>query len=547
MTMDFGASRNYPPHCASWCSSVLRRIKIDQWHSRVKCSGREGPSPAYTCKSHSHMDCAQCRACALERTFGHADDFLSKYKDMLSKRSFELSFTGSFGEANDRRYPGGLTIADEYRIQRALNSRGWSAIEINSFQFNMYWKFWDMMILSSISQAHLLTLKIPLPRYSELEALVRALSAMTQLRSLVVTDIPDKHDFPHYAPMLGQGIRSREASLRELDLEMTNFNRPNPYVEEWERDEIFPRRKSFDWFFNDVFLDPEDLDEWHNSPLPYISQASECVEYALSPTCGQGLLKLEKLRLKNINVPAYASQKIFDWAYLKELRLPHGRVDDAVWEDLKVAKLEVLEDIDYTELTHPLIRLLRSQSSLKSATFARPRPLYNEGGMVDWEDGNGPQMTFGLVEWPSPLGPGTDWGRSGIWNRQTHQMPFESDHELGYPDIMTLLVALGKNKGLKNLVLPADMFDITPAVIRMASRRLKSLTHLTWGFDYNDQVSSAPYLLFSTINRAFLLTSPGLPNRIHSLLPPRNAPTPPNNLPISFPPLHRQRSQIPRL
>ena len=526
MTIHFGTSRNYFPHCASWCSSVLRRIKIDQWHSRVKCSGRErpsspwGPSPVYTCKVHSLMDCAQCSACALERTFGHADDFLVKYKDMLSKRSFELSFTGSFGEANDRRYPNGLTIADEYRLQRALNTRGWSAFEIKSFQFNMYWKFWDMMILSSISQGHLLTLKIPFPHYSELEALVRALSAMTRLRSLVVTDIPDKPDFPRYAPMLGQGIRSREASLRELDLEMTNFNRPNPYAEEWERDEIFPRRSSLDWFFDNLFLDPEDLDEWRNSKLPYKSRASECVEYALSPTCGQGLLKLEKLRLKNIDVPAYASQKIFDWAYLKELRLPHGRVDDAIWEDLKAAKLEVLEDIDYTELTHPLIRLLRSQSSLKSVTFTRPQPLWDEAGVVDWEDGNGPQMTFGLVEWPSPLGPGTDWGRSGIWSRQAHQTPFESDHELGYPDIPALLVALGNNKGLENLLLPADMFDITPAVIRMTSRRLKSLTHLTWGFDYNDQVSLAPCFLFSTINGAFLPTSPGLPNRIRSLLPP---------------------------
>ena len=545
MTIDFGTSRNYLPHCSSWCSSLLRRIKIDQWHSRVKCSGREapstvwGPGPVYTCKSHSHMDCAQCSACALERTFGHADDFLVKYKDMLSKRSFELSFTGSFGEANNRRYPNGLTIADEYRFQRALNTRGWSAIELKSFQFNMYWKFWDMMILSSISQGHLLTLKIPFPRFSELEALVRALSVMTRLRSLVVTDIPDKPNFPRYAPMLGQGIRSREASLRELDLEMTNFNRPNAYANEWERDEIFPRRSSLAWFFDNLFLDPEDLDEWRNSQLPYKSQASECVEYALSPTCGQRLLKLEKLRLKNIDVPAYASQKIFDWTYLKELRLPHGRVDDAIWEDLKAAKLEVLEDIDYTELTHSLTRLLQSQSSLKSVTFARPQPLWEETGMVDWEDGNGPQMTFGLVEWPSPLGPGTDWARSGNWNRPAHHTPW-------YPSITALLVALGKDKGLENLVLPADMFDITPAVIQMTSRQLKSLTHLTWGFDYDDQVSFAPCFHFH-YQTELLLTPPGLPNSIHELLSPANAQTLPDNLPISLPPLHSQRRQPPRL
>ena len=503
MTIDFQTSRTYPPHCARWCSSVLRRIKIDQWQSPLKSSAREGPNAAYTCKSHSVKDCAQCSVCVLERTFGHADDFLTKYKDMLSKRSFELSFTGSFGEANEFRYPNGLTIADEYRSKKASNARGWSAIEMKSFQFNMYWKFWDVMILSSISQAHLVTLKVPFPQCSELEALVRALSAMSQLRSLVVTDIPDSLNFPLYAPMLGQGIRSREASLRELDLEMTNFNRPNPYVNEWERDEMFAKPNSLDWFFNNIFLDPKDLDKWSNRQIPYKSQASECVEYALSPKCEQGLLKLEKLRLKNIDIPAYASQKIFDWAHLKELRLPHGRVDGAIWEDLKAARLEVLEDIDYTQLTHSLTRLLRSQSSLKSVTFARPQPLWNENGVVEnWGDGNGPLMTFRLVEAPSPLGPGTDWGRSATGSRPAHHTPFGFDNELRYPGITALLVALGKNKCLANLVLPADMFDIKPPVIRMISRQLKSLTHLTWGFDYDDQVSLAPCFV-SSINRAF--------------------------------------------
>ena len=490
MTIDFRKSQSYPRHCDSWCSSTLRRIKVDQWHSRVRCSAREGPSPAYTCKSHSLEDCARCSACALERTFGHADDFLIRYKDMLSNRSFELSFTGSFGEANDLRYPNGLTIAEEYRLHRALNARGWSALDIKSFQFNMYWKFWDTMILSSISQSHLLTLKIPFPHYSELPALVRALSAMSQLRSLVVTDIPDRHDLSRYAPMLGQGIRSRQASLRELDLEMTNFNRPNSYVKEWERDEIFARHGPLYWFFDDLFLDPEDLAEWCNN-LPSKGGASECVEFALSPTCGQGLLQLEKLRLKNIDIPAYASQEIFDWAYLKELRLPHGRVDDAIWEDLKVAKLEVLEDIDYTQLTHPLVRLIQSQSSLKSVTFVRPQPLWYEAGVADWDDGNGPQMTYTLAEEPAPLGPATQWGRSASVNQRAHHTPVGFDNHLYYPGVTALLVALGMNKGLENLFLPADMFDITPSVIKMASRQLTSLKHLSWGFDYEDEVSLA--------------------------------------------------------
>ena len=434
---------------------------------------------------------------------------------MLSKHSFKLTFTGSFGEANDLRYPNGLTIAEEHRLHKALNARGWSALDIKSFQFNMYWKFWDTMILSSISQGHLLTLKIPFPYYSELPALVRALSAMSQLRSLVVTDIPDRHDLSRYAPMLGQGIRSLQASLRELDLEMTNFNRPNPYVNKWERDEIFARRDPDDFFFDNLFLDPEDLAEWCDN-LPIKCGASECVEYALSPKCEQGLLQLEKLRLKNIDIPAYASQKIFDCAYLRELRLPHGRVDAAIWEDLKAAKLEVLEDIDYTQLTHPLVRLIQSQSSLKSVTFARPRPVWYEGDVVDWEDGDGPWMSYRLAEMPAKLGPATQWGSIFSWNKlaRHHTSGGSDDKHLWYPGITALLVALGMNKGLENLYLPADMFDITPTAIKMASRQLKSLKHLSWGFNYEDQVSLAPHHVH-LINQAPPNTQPPRPAAQH--------------------------------
>lgn len=421
---------------------------------------------------------------------------------MLSKRSFELSFTGSFGERNDLRYPNGLTIAEEHRLHKALNARGWSALDVKSFRFNMYWKFWDTMILSSISHGHLLTLNIPFPYYSELPALVRALSAMSQLRSLAVTDIPDRHDLPLYAPMLGQGIRSLQASLRELDLEMTNFNRPNSYVNGWESDEIFVRRDTLGYFFDNLFLDPEDLADWCDN-LPIKCGASECVEYALSPKCKQGPLQLEKLRLKNIDIPAYASQKIFDCAYLKELRLPHGRVDAAIWEDLKAAKLEILEDIDYTTLTQPLVRLIQSQSSLKSVTFARPRPVWYERGVEDWGDGSGPQMSFGLAETPAALGPATEWGRSAVWNKQAHHHTSggSDDQRFWFPGITALLVALGMNKGLENLHLPVDMFDITPAAIKMASRHLNSLKQLSWGFDYDNQVNLAPHLLH-LINQA---------------------------------------------
>ena len=49
---------------------------------------------------------------------------------------------------------------------------------------------------------------------------------------------------------------------------------------------------------------------------------------------GPGPLKLEKLRLKNMGVPAWASQEVFGWACVKELRLPNSDIDLAIWKDL---------------------------------------------------------------------------------------------------------------------------------------------------------------------------------------------------------------------
>lgn len=84
----------------------------------------------------------------------------------------------------------------------------------------------------------------------------------------------------------------------------------------------------------------------------------------------RGPLKLEKLRLKHINGPEYASLQVFDWIYLRELRLPHTDLDPAMVEDLQIAQLEVLEDMDYELLSEAFIELISSQIPLRSSTFA---------------------------------------------------------------------------------------------------------------------------------------------------------------------------------
>ncbi len=89
-----------------------------------------------------------------------------------------------------------------------------------------------------------------------------------------------------------------------------------------------------------------------------------------SPLPARGPLKLEKLRLKHINRPEYASLQVFDWIYLRELRLPHTDLDPAMVEDLQIDQLEVLEDVNCKLLSEAFIELISSQIPLRSSTFA---------------------------------------------------------------------------------------------------------------------------------------------------------------------------------
>ena len=94
-----------------------------------------------------------------------------------------------------------------------------------------------------------------------------------------------------------------------------------------------------------------------------------------------------------------------------------------------------------------------------------------------------------VINEPSPLGPGTASGRNC-----TDGEKFAPKDTPKHPTIQAL-PSLLVGKGLKNLILPADMFDITPDVIQCISTELKSLESLTWGFDYSDPVSFILLLL----------------------------------------------------
>ena len=199
-------------------------------------------------------------------------------------------------------------------------------------------------------------------------------------------------------------------------------------------------------------------------------------------------LKLHKLRLKRIDLPKHTFEKIIDSSELTELRLPYCDVHPTVWASIISNRLTVLEDIDYELLPRNFQSFLPCQPSLRSLTFRRPPDQYKSLGWLRPAGEESAMQCFRSWRKPAPLGQGTEWGQQSCLFCQGTR----------YPMLNGLLTTLSEAR-IENLVIPADMFDITPEVILSIGVRLRYLKVLTWGFDYNDEVIPATILLFERI------------------------------------------------
>ena len=117
------------------------------------------------------------------------------------------------------------------------------------FDLNMYWRYWDVHLLQETSSPRLSRLKIPIHDPLDCFILGRALKTMVGLKSLTLTDLPDRIEFFEAFGVLGQAILARGDSLLELDIEMTSYNRPNAYSAPRQKDEMFVKGESLDYFF----------------------------------------------------------------------------------------------------------------------------------------------------------------------------------------------------------------------------------------------------------------------------------------------------------
>ena len=461
-----------------WTSNIAR-IQRDGWDTTVDPKHLQ----RYQSPLNNRAACSieRCRECTLARTLGLANALLASQMHKVSPIYRSLTFRGSFGESS-------RTPNAEYGIPRhhIIDAYGLAAFAPQCFEFNMPWKLWDIAILHELSMSTLVKFKVPIGIPSDCFELGCALKQMSSIRSLTVTDIPDNPLFLEYLPFLGLGILSRGASLRELDIRITNFNRPNPYDDTWERvtedDEAFVKPESNDWFFGWLFpQSPEDLvEEYRREYLNFRDSISREQGSPINDSCP---LKLEKLRLKHVDLPLYAFEEVIDGTFLKELSLPFCDVDQGIWQKIGATNLLRIADLNYDLLSEGLISFLSAQISLESLAFARPADECTASGFVQHPGDEAPTLLLRLSKRTPMLGQGTKWGRESIYGQRLAML-----RNGPYPSLEELLTSVSGPR-IKELHIPADMYDVTPEIIRTIGSTLMNLEHLSWGFDYDSNVS----------------------------------------------------------
>lgn len=334
-----------------------------------------------------------------------------------------------------------------------IQSVGFKYIRPETFTVDMGWRDWDMDVLQGMSVTNLKFLKLPMSLPSDCVRLGKALTVMPNLESLAITDIPDREEFLTELEHIGKGIISCAPTLRELDIEMTNYNHPV----EWERDETFIEPEDSGFFFRKIFPCPTEEE--------LLALCKRHSRHDTDPT-NEAPLGFRKLRLKHVNLPWDSFGTIFKAATIKHLQLPYSKAEEQVWGLLeKHGQLDTLTDISYDMLSTGFLSFLAGQSSLKEMTFARPQDQY-EARAMSLYDGD-PHMSISVFEEAHRLGP---------------------DIGAKYPSLEEFLSSLEHMTMLKHLVLPADMYTITPGCLLSVAASLTGLEHLELGFDYGNTV-----------------------------------------------------------
>lgn len=336
-------------------------------------------------------------------------------------------------------------------------------------------------MLSSFDLTRLRSLKMPVRAPPDCLKIGAAFIGMPHLANLTITELSDSQDFVNEFCHLGDGIMALSSSLRSLDITITNCNR----VEAWEKDEAFVEPDDLAFFFMEFFPEPSG-DRIEALVRARYNDPREPLDVNTLRSF-KGKLNLERIRLKHIGLPWWTFQTVFNPETIKELDLPKCRIAPNIWYDLgNHATLHKLANINYEILSSPFMGLLSTQSSLHSLSFARPPDRYILAGMTSnfLDMIRVDSASFVITEEAPRLGPGTQWGRSRARNASSLTGPLSSYAQCQYPKKTEFVKALSGKTSLKHLVLPADMFDITPEFMTCLAIGLPALESIEWGFDY---------------------------------------------------------------
>lgn len=385
--------------------------------------------------------------CFLAKNTMAVNQLFSENDGKLAKSIKELTLGGYFPYQDASSY--------HLTSHPFTQSSGFKAIRPETFNIDLGWDDWNFDVLHGMSVTNLRVLKLPIRLPSDCVRLGQALTVMPRLASLAITDIPDREEFLVGLEHIGKGIKSCASTLRELDIDLTNFNRPAS----WDRDERFPEPRD-DRFFRKLFPCP-----------PQEELFALCKRHSLDDTdpMVEAPLSLTKLRLKHVHLPWYSFGIVFNAETIKHLHLPYSMVHDGVWGFLEMyAQLDTLTDISYDMLSAKFLEFLEEQSSLKELSFARPQDQYHAEDIIFY--GASPHMMLRVSRKAPRLGPDTG---------------------AEYPSLDEFLSSLEGMTMLKHLVLPADMYTITPDCLSFVAASFTGLEHLELGFDYNDVVRTS--------------------------------------------------------
>ena len=409
-----------------------------------------------------------CSCCVPSRHMGAVKRLFSRNDSKFARSIKELTLSGYFP------YQGSEDECSALSSHSFLHKRRFQAMRLETFKVELDWNDWDFEILYGMlwarscarSVTNLKVLKLPISLPPDCIRLGQALHFMPRLVSLTITDVPDREEFLTYLGYLGKGILCCASTLRELNIEMTNFNRPSP----WERNERFIEPDDKGFFFRKLF------------PCPLSEELRALFERELrdgTDPITEAPLSLTKLRLKHVSLPWYSFGITFNAQSIKHLHLPYSTVDEIVWQLLGLyAQLDTLTHISYDMLSAEFLGFLEEESSLKELSFARPQDRYNTTGVTFF--GSSSHMMIRVSEEAPTLGPDTG---------------------AGYPGLDKFLSSLMDMKMLKHLVLPMDMYTITPECLMSIAAWLTGLEHLELGFDYNDVVRARTFpLMMKAVN-----------------------------------------------